>query len=32
MIGIISHVPELQERISSQIFIEKKNTGSRIHS
>lgn len=30
MIGIISHVPELQERISSQIYIEKKNTGSHI--
>ncbi|MFQ9639036.1 MAG: SbcC/MukB-like Walker B domain-containing protein [Eisenbergiella sp.] len=30
MIGIISHVPELQERISSQIYVEKKNTGSHI--
>lgn len=30
MIGIISHVPELQERIASQIYIEKKNTGSHV--
>ena len=30
MIGIISHVPELRERIESQIIIEKKNYGSSI--
>ena len=30
MIGIISHVPELRERIESQIIIEKKNYGSNI--
>ena len=30
MIGIISHVPELKERISSQIVIVKGNNGSSI--
>lgn len=30
MIGIISHVPELRERIESQIIIEKKNYGSSV--
>ena len=30
LIGIISHVPELRERIDSQIVIEKTNSGSRI--
>ena len=30
MIGIISHVPELRERIESQIIIEKKNFGSSV--
>ncbi len=30
MIGIISHVPELRERIESQIIIEKKNFGSGV--
>ena len=30
MIGIISHVPELRERIDSQIIIEKKNFGSSV--
>ena len=30
MIGIISHVPELRERIESQIVIEKKNYGSSV--
>lgn len=30
MIGIISHVPELRERIESQIIIEKKNCGSSV--
>lgn len=30
MIGIISHVPELRERIEHQIIIEKKNFGSSV--
>ena len=30
MIGIISHVPELRERIEHQIVIEKKNFGSSV--
>lgn len=30
MIGIISHVPELRERIENQIVIEKKNFGSTV--
>ena len=30
MIGIISHVPELREKIESQIIIEKKNYGSSV--
>lgn len=30
LIGIISHVPELRERIDSQIVIEKTNSGSSI--
>ena len=30
MIGIISHVEELKERIENQILIEKGNNGSRI--
>ena len=30
MIGIISHVPQLRERIDSQIIIEKKNYGSSV--
>lgn len=30
MIGIISHVPELRERIENQIVIEKKNFGSSV--
>ncbi len=30
LIGIISHVPELRERIDSQLIIEKTNSGSRV--
>lgn len=30
LIGIISHVPELRERIDSQIIIEKTNSGSSV--
>lgn len=30
LIGIISHVPELRERIESQLVIEKTGSGSRI--
>ena len=30
LIGIISHVPELRERINDQIFINKTNTGSTV--
>ena len=32
LIGIISHVPELRERISRQLVIEKTNSGSLIRS
>ena len=32
LIGIISHVPELRERIGSQLIIEKTGSGSRIIS
>lgn len=32
LIGIISHVPELRERIESQLIIEKTGSGSRISS
>ena len=32
MIGIISHVPELRERISQQLVIEKTNSGSLVRS
>lgn len=32
MIGIISHVPELRERIEKKIMIEKTNTGSYIRN
>lgn len=31
LIGIVSHVPELKERIESQLIIEKTNCGSSIH-
>lgn len=31
LIGIVSHVPELKERIESQLIIEKTNCGSTIH-
>lgn len=31
MIGIISHVSELKERIDCQVLVEKSNCGSRIH-
>lgn len=30
LIGIISHVPELRERIDSQLLVEKSNGGSRV--
>ena len=30
-IGIISHVPELKERISKQLIVEKTNVGSKVH-
>ncbi|MEG1848176.1 MAG: SMC family ATPase [Lachnospiraceae bacterium] len=30
LIGIISHVPELRERIDKQVIVEKTNAGSRI--
>lgn len=30
LVGIISHVPELRERIDQQLVVEKSNTGSRI--
>ncbi len=30
LIGIISHVPELAEKIGNQIFVHKTNTGSRV--
>lgn len=30
LIGIVSHVPELQERIDCQLIVEKTNTGSSI--
>ncbi len=32
LIGIISHVPELRERIDRQLIIEKSNTGSKVRS
>ena len=32
LIGIISHVPELRERIGNQLIIEKTGSGSRIIS
>lgn len=32
LIGIISHVPQLRERIGQQLVIEKSNSGSRIKS
>lgn len=32
LIGIISHVPELRERIGQQLMIEKSNSGSRIRN
>ncbi|MGN1148852.1 MAG: AAA family ATPase [Lachnospiraceae bacterium] len=31
LIGIISHVPELRERIDSQLVVEKTNSGSGVH-
>lgn len=30
LIGIISHVPELKERISRQIVVDKSGSGSRV--
>lgn len=32
LIGIISHVPELRERIDNQIFVNKTNTGSTVRT
>lgn len=32
LVGIISHVPELRERIDRQLVVEKSNTGSQIYS